>query len=255
MTVRTLVADDEPIARKRLVRLLENEPEAELVAACGSGLEAVEGIRAHAPQLLFLDVQMPGLDGFGVLETLGPSTPPAVVFVTAFDAYAIQAFDANALDYLLKPFDAERFHRAFARARDRLHQPAPGPDSAQITALLAGLQRPRQSAERLAVRAEGRVYFVRVADIDWIETASNYVRLHIGKVIHLLREPLSTLETRLDSGQFLRIHRTTVVNVERLRELQPWFSGEFIAILHDGTRLKVSRGYRDRVARWLGQTL
>ncbi len=255
MSVRTLVADDEPIARKRLVRLLENEPEAELVAACGTGLEAVEAIRAHIPQLLFLDVQMPGLDGFGVLEALGPATPPVVVFVTAFDAYAIQAFDANALDYLLKPFDAERFHRAFARARDRLHEPAGGPDPAAISALIAGLSRPRQSAERLAIRAEGRVYFVRVADIDWIETASNYVRLHTGKTSHLLREPLSTLETRLDPEQFLRIHRTTVVNVERLRELQPWFSGEFIAILHDGTRLKVSRGYRDRVARWLGQTL
>jgi two-component system LytT family response regulator len=255
MTVRTLVADDEPIARKRLVRLLENEPEAELVAACGTGLEAVDAIRAHTPQLLFLDVQMPGLDGFGVLESLGTSIPPAVVFVTAFDAYAIQAFDANALDYLLKPFDADRFHRAFARARDRLHQPTSGAESAQLSALLAGLARPRQSAERLAVRTEGRVYFVRVSDIDWIETASNYVRLHTGKTTHLLREPLSTLETRLDAGQFLRIHRTTVVNVERIRELQPWFSGEFIAILHDGTRLKVSRGYRDRVARWLGQTL
>jgi two-component system LytT family response regulator len=183
------------------------------------------------------------------------SAPPAVVFVTAFDAYAIQAFDANALDYLLKPFDAERFHRAFARARDRVHNATIGPDSTALSALIAGLSRPRQSAERLAIRADGRVYFVRVADIDWIETASNYVRLHTGKTSHLLREPLSTLETRLATEQFLRIHRTTVVNVERLRELQPWFSGEFIAILHDGTRLKVSRGYRDRVARWLGQTL
>jgi two-component system LytT family response regulator len=255
MSVRTLIADDEPIARRRLVRLLENEPEAELVASCGTGLEAVEAIRAHTPHLLFLDVQMPGLDGFGVLESLGPATPPAVVFVTAFDAYAIQAFDANALDYLLKPFDAERFHRAFARARDRVHNATIGPDSTALSALIAGLSRPRQSAERLAIRADGRVYFVRVADIDWIETASNYVRLHTGKTSHLLREPLSTLETRLDPEQFLRIHRTTVVNVERLRELQPWFSGEFIAILHDGTRLKVSRGYRDRVARWLGQTL
>jgi two-component system LytT family response regulator len=198
---------------------------------------------------------MPGLDGFGVLETLGPAAPPAIVFVTAFDTYAVQAFDANALDYLLKPFDADRFHRAFARARERLQNPASGADRASISALIAGLTRPRQSAERLAIRADGRVYFVRVADIDWIETASNYVRLHTGKTFHLLREPLSTLETRLDPDRFLRIHRTTAVNVERLRELQPWFSGEFIAILHDGTRLKVSRGYRDRVARWLGQTL
>lgn len=255
MSVRTLVADDEPLARKRLVRLLENEPEAELVAACGTGLEAVEAVRTHSPQLLFLDVQMPGLDGFGVLESLGAAIPPAVVFVTAFDAYAIQAFEANALDYLLKPFDADRFHRAFVRARDRVRLPAPGPDPEQLGALLATLTRQRPSTERLAIRADGRVYFVRVAEIDWIESASNYVRLHTGKTSHLLREPLSSLEARLDAGQFLRIHRTTVVNVERLRELQPWFSGEFIAILHDGTRLKVSRGYRDRVARWLGQTL
>ncbi len=255
MTVRTLVADDEPIARKRLVRLLQDEPEAELVAACGTGVETLEAARAHLPQLIFLDVQMPGLDGFGVLQSLGPVAPPAVVFVTAFDAYAIQAFEANALDYLLKPFDAERFHRAFARARDRIRQPVPGPDPEQLNALIAGLGRQRQTAERLAIRADGRVYFVRAADVDWIETASNYVRLHTGKTSHLLREPLAALEGRLDPERFLRIHRTTVVNVERLRELQPWFSGEFIAILHDGTRLKVSRGYRDRVARWLGRTL
>jgi two-component system LytT family response regulator len=255
MTVRTLIADDEPIARRRLVRLLEAEPEAELVAACGTGPEAVEAVRVHAPQLLFLDVQMPGLDGFGVLDSLGAAVPPAVVFVTAFDAYAIQAFEASALDYLLKPFDADRFHRAFARARERVRTPTPGPDSEQLGALLASLTPPRPTPDRLAIRAEGRVYFVRVAEIDWIESASNYVRLHTGKAVHLLREPLTSLETRLDPGRFLRIHRTTVVNVERLRELQPWFSGEFIAILHDGTRLKVSRGYRDRVARWLGQTL
>ncbi len=255
MTVRTLVADDEPLARRRLVRLLERESDAELVAACGTGLDAVEAVKRYTPDLLFLDVQMPGMDGFGVLEALGPDIPPAVVFVTAFDAYAIQAFDANALDYLLKPFDADRFHRTFQRAQDRLRRPDSGGAPAQLTALLESLTRQRNTAERLAIRTDGRVYFVRVADIDWIETASNYVRLHSGKASHLLRESMSSLETRLDPERFLRIHRTTVVNVERLRELQPWFSGEFIAILQDGTRLKVSRGYRDRVARWLGQTL
>ena len=255
MSVRTLLVDDEPLARKRLVRLLEQEPEAELVAACGTGLEAVEAVRRHTPDLLFLDVQMPGLDGFGVLEALGEDSPPAVVFVTAFDAYAIQAFEANALDYLLKPFDADRFHRAFQRAEDRLRRPEAGATPPQLAALLESLYRQRTTAERLAIRAEGRVYFVRVADIDWIEAASNYVRLHSGKTSHLLRESLSSLEARLDPERFLRIHRTTIINVERLRELQPWFSGEFIAILQDGTRLKVSRGYRDRVARWLGQSL
>jgi len=253
--VRTLIADDEPLARRRLVRLLDQEPDAELVAACATGLEAIQAVKTHGPDLLFLDVQMPGMDGFGVLESLGAEVPPAVVFVTAFDSYAVQAFEANALDYLLKPFDAERFHRAFERARDRLRRPETARAPEQFTALLESLNRQRTSAERLAIRADGRVYFVRVADIDWIETASNYVRLHSGKTSHLLRESLASLETRLDPDRFLRIHRTTVVNVERLRELQPWFSGEYIAILHDGTRLKVSRGYRDRVARWLGRNL
>jgi two-component system LytT family response regulator len=255
MTVRTLIADDEPLARRRLVRLLEHEPDAELVAACATGPEALEAVKAHEPDLIFLDVQMPGMDGFGVLESLGTQAPRAVVFVTAFDAYAIQAFEANALDYLLKPFDADRFHRAFERARDRLRRPEQAAAPEQLTALLENLTRQRTSAERLAIRADGRVYFVRVSDIDWIETASNYVRLHSGKSSHLLRESLASLETRLNPEQFLRIHRTTVVNIERLRELQPWFSGEYIAILHDGTRLKVSRGYRDRVARWLGRSL
>lgn len=255
MSVRTLVVDDEPLARRRLVRLLEEEPSAELVAACGTGPEAVEAVRRHTPDLLFLDIQMPGLDGFEVLNALGDATPAAVVFVTAFDAFAVQAFEANALDYLLKPFDADRFHRAFRRAEERLRRPEAGSETPRLTALLESLTRQRQATERLVIRAEGRVYFVRVTDIDWIETASNYVRLHCGKTAHLLRESLSSLEARLDTERFLRIHRTTIVNVERLRELQPWFSGEFIAILQDGTRLKVSRGYRDRVARWLGQTL
>ena len=253
MTVRVLVADDEPLARRRLARLLEREPGAELVAACGSGPEALEAVQRLTPDLLFLDVQMPGLDGFGVLEALGPHTPPAVIFVTAFDAYAIQAFEASALDYLLKPFDADRLHRAFQRAEARLRMTDTEGAPAQLLQLLEGLNRQHASAERLAIRADGRVYFVRVQDIDWIETAGNYVRLHTGKASHLLRESLASLETRLDAGRFLRIHRTTIANVEHLKELQPWFSGEFIAIMQDGTRLKVSRGYRDRVARWLGE--
>jgi two-component system, LytTR family, response regulator len=255
MTVRVVVADDEPLARRRLVRLLEEEPDAELVSACANGAEAVEAIRSRAPDVLFLDVQMPALDGFGVLASLRDTPVPAVVFVTAHDSYALQAFEANALDYLLKPFDAERFHRAYLRAKERLRTPAADPKAEKLAELLESLARPRAGADRIAVRSDGKVYFVRAADIDYIEAASNYVRLHTGKTEHLLRESLTSIEGRLDPARFLRIHRTTIINVERIRELQPWFSGEFIAILTDGTRLKVSRGYRDRVSRWLGQSL
>jgi two-component system LytT family response regulator len=255
MTVRVVVADDEPLARRRLVRLLEEEPDAELVSACANGAEAVEAIRLRAPDVLFLDVQMPALDGFGVLASLRDTPVPAVVFVTAHDSYALQAFEANALDYLLKPFDAERFHRAYLRAKERLRTPAADPNAEKLAELLETLARPRAGADRIAVRSDGKVYFVRAADIDYIEAASNYVRLHTGKNEHLLRESLTSIEGRLDPARFLRIHRTTIINVERIRELQPWFSGEFIAILTDGTRLKVSRGYRDRVSRWLGQSL
>jgi len=237
--LRVLVADDEPLGRQRLVRLLEQEPDADLVSVCADGQSARAAIRRHDPDLLFLDVEMPALDGFGVLRELGGSARPAVVFVTAHAHYALRAFDAQALDYLLKPFDEERFHRAYVRARDRL--------AARGTAA-------PEVPERLAVKNDGRVTFVRTADIDWIEAASNYVRLHVGRETHLIRESMAGIEARLSPGRFLRIHRTMIVNLERLRELQPWFSGEYIAILSDGTRLKVSRGYREAVQRWLGQS-
>jgi two-component system LytT family response regulator len=255
MTVRVVVADDEPLARRRLVRLLEEESDAELVSACANGAEAVQAIRAGAPDLLFLDVHMPALDGFGVLEALRDAPPPAVVFVTAHDGYALQAFEANALDYLLKPFDAERFHRAYLRAKERLRIAPPDPNSGKLAELLETLAKPKAGTDRIAIRSDGKVYFVRTSDVDYIEAASNYVRLHTGKTEHLLRESLTSIENRLNGERFLRIHRTTIVNVERIRELQPWFSGEFIAILTDGTRLKVSRGYRERVSHWLGQSL
>ncbi|MFI5210194.1 MAG: LytR/AlgR family response regulator transcription factor, partial [Gemmatimonadales bacterium] len=225
--LRVLVADDEPLGRQRLVRLLEQEPDAELVSVCADGQSARAAIRRHDPDLLFLDVEMPALDGFGVLRELGGGERPAVVFVTAHAHYALRAFDAQALDYLLKPFDEERFHRAYTRARDRL---------------AAHTATPPEVPERLAVKNDGRVTFVRTADIDWIEAASNYVRLHVGRETHLIRESMTGIEARLSPGRFLRIHRTMIVNLDRLRELQPWFSGEYIAILADGTRLKVSRG-------------
>ena len=250
--IRVIVADDEPLGRQRLVRLLEGEEGVELVSVCADGREAVEAIRTHEPDLVFLDVQMPDLDGFGVLSALDEGNLPAVVFVTAHDRYALEAFDANALDYLLKPFDTDRFQRMFARVREHLDRRDPAEDARRLQTLLDRLPR-RSTLERLAVKRDGRVYFLRTADIDWIEAASNYVRLHVGKESHLLRESMNGLAARLDTDRFLRIHRTTIVNVERLRELQPWFSGEYVAILTDGTKLKISRGYRESVVRWLGQ--
>ena len=242
--VSVIVADDEPLGRQRLVRLLEREPDAEIVAVCADGVTALTAVRRHNPDLLFLDVQMPSLDGFGLLREVGGSGRPAVVFVTAHDHYALQAFEANALDYLLKPFDEERFHRAYLKARERLARPAErDPVQAEEGA----------HPDRLAVKREGTVYFVRIADVDWVEAASNYVRLHTGRETHLLRESMTGIGARLDPRRFLRIHRTAIVNVDRIRELQPWFSGEYILILQDGTKLKVSRGYREVITRWLGK--
>jgi two-component system LytT family response regulator len=242
--VSVVVADDEPLGRQRIVRLLAQEPDAHVVAVCADGATALAAVRRHNPDLLFLDVQMPSLDGFSVIRQTSAGGRPAVIFVTAHDQYALQAFDADALDYLLKPFDEERFHRAYVRARERLHRPAePEPAAAD-----EGMH-----PDRLAVKREGTVYFVKIADVDWVEAASNYVRLHTGRETHLLRESMTGIGARLDPRRFLRIHRTAIVNVDRIRELQPWFSGEYIVILQDGTKLKVSRGYRDVVTRWLGK--
>jgi two-component system LytT family response regulator len=242
--VSVIVADDEPLGRQRLVRLLEREPDAQVVAVCADGVTALSAVRRHNPDLLFLDVQMPSLDGFGLLREVGGNGRPAVVFVTAHDHYALQAFEANALDYLLKPFDEERFHRAYLRARERLARPA----EREAPAAEEGAH-----PDRLAVKREGTVYFVKIADVDWVEAASNYVRLHTGRETHLLRESMTGIGARLDPRRFLRIHRTAIVNVDRIRELQPWFSGEYVLILQDGTKLKVSRGYREVITRWLGK--
>ncbi len=241
-----VVADDEPLGRQRLVRLLEREPDAQVVAVCADGATALAAVRRHNPDLLFLDVQMPSLDGFSLLRQTDGKGRPAVVFVTAHDQYALQAFEANALDYLLKPFDEERFHKAYERARERLAGP-PARDTG------AGNGDEGAHPDRLAVKRDGTVYFVKTADVDWVEAASNYVRLHTGRETHLLRESMTGIGARLDPRRFLRIHRTAIVNVDRIRELQPWFSGEYIVILQDGTKLKVSRGYREVITRWLGK--
>jgi two-component system LytT family response regulator len=250
--IRTLIVDDEPLARQRLRALLENEPDIEVIGECAGGKEAVASIRERAPDLVFLDVQMPSPDGFGVIEEVGADRMPAVVFVTAFDRHALRAFEVQALDYLLKPFDRERFGKALNRARAQVERARAGDLGERLTALLDGARAARKPAERLIVKSAGRVVFLRADEVDWVEAAGNYLRLHVGTEVHLLRETMSGLETRLDPDQFLRIHRSTMVNVERIKEIQPLFHGDCVVILRDGTELTLSRGYRSKLERFLG---
>jgi two-component system, LytTR family, response regulator len=247
--LRVLVVDDEPLVRRGLRALLGEESGIELVAEARNGREALALIRAERPDLVFLDVQMPGLSGLGVLEALAPEERPAVVFVTAFDRYAVHAFDLHAVDYLLKPFDEERFRTALGRARERL-RPGTNPGTrAALDALLAELRSaatPGDTPDRLAVREGGRIVLVPVGEIDWIEAADNYVRLHRAGGYHLLRESLARLEQTLDPKRFARIHRSAIVNLSRVRALEPLSGGEYEVILEGGRRLTLSRGYRDR---------
>jgi two-component system LytT family response regulator len=224
-SIRTFVVDDEPLARTSLKILLERDPEIQLAGECGSGAEAIQSIRAMKPDLLFLDVRMPDVDGFEILEALGSAVPPCVVFVTAFDEYAVRAFDADAVDYLLKPFDDQRFAKALARAKESIRQ--------------------HSAAGRLIVRNAGRILFIRISEIDWIEAADYYACLHVSGRSHLLRRTLADLERTLNPSQFCRIHRSTIVNVERVRELRLDYNGEYEVVLLDSTTLRMSRTYRN----------
>ena len=245
MKTRTIVVDDEPLARDRLLKLLRASPEVEVVGEASNGRDAVNLIRTLQPDLVFLDVQMPELDGFGVLAALEENERPAVVFVTAFDKFALKAFDVHAIDYLLKPFDKERFQTALQRALEHLARKQPKEIHDQLSALLNEM-RPAQTSDRLAVKTDGRIVFVKTIDIDWIEAADNYVSLHVGKESHLLRETMTAVEARMPK-QFLRISRSTIVNTERIKELQPLFHGEYAVILRDGTKLTLSRSHRDKL--------
>ena len=249
MKTRTLIVDDELLARERLRQLLLNEPEVEIAGECTDGREAVQTIRQEKPDLIFLDVQMPELDGFGVLQEIGDGPMPVIVFVTAHDKFALRAFEVHAVDYLLKPFDRERFQAALQRALEQVRHRTSGALDQRLSDLLAELKSPAKSKsiERLAVKSGGRVVLLKVEDIDWIEAADNYVELHVGKQSHLLREKLSTLETRLAPEKFVRISRSTIVNVERVKELQSLFRGEYALILQSGERLTLSRSYRDKL--------
>jgi len=253
VSIRALIVDDEPLARQRLRRLLQDEPDVEVTGECADGGEAVAAIRAQRPDLVFLDVQMPVLDGFGVLEALGIENLPAVILVTAYDRYALRAFEYNALDYLLKPFDRDRFRKALERARAHVGSDKQREEAEQLLGAVEEFKGEGKSLDRLVIKSSGRVFFLRVEELDWIEAAGNYVRLHVGKEAHLLRDTMNSLEARLDPKRFLRIHRSTLVNIERIQELQPLFHGDYVVILRDGTQLNLSRGYRQRLQEIFGK--
>jgi len=225
--IRALIVDDEPLARSNIAVLLRKHAEVEIIGECGSGAEALGEIRVARPDLLFLDVQMPECDGFDVLEMLGNDFPPAVIFVTAYDQYALRAFEAGALDYLLKPFDNVRFELAFTRAKQRIW----------------GDSRPGQ-AERIVVKSAGEVSFIKIGDIDWIEAADYYACLHVGSRNHLVRRSLAELEQELDPNQFCRVHRSGIVNLDRVRGLKLHEDGEYEVLLETGARVRLSRRYR-----------
>ena len=251
MNIRTLIVDDEPLARERLRTLLEREEDVEVVGECGDGEEAVGAIQRLAPDLVFLDVQMPAVDGFEVVRRVGAEMP-CVVFATAYDEFALRAFEANALDYLLKPFEGERFRLTLERARTRLAERGGAGLDARVLAMLQGLQPAAEYRDRFVVRTGSRFRVIRAGDVDWVEAADNYVRLHVGKEALLLRETMSELDRVLDPRRFVRIHRSTILNVDRIHTIESWGAGEFLFVLSDGTKLASSRGYRDRLRSVLG---
>ena len=238
--IRALVVDDEQLARRGICVRLERAGGVEVVAECANGGEAVTAIRDLSPDLVFLDVQMPGLDGFGVVESIGPDQMPPVVFVTAYDAHALRAFDVHALDYLLKPIDDERFDTAVDRARRRITERQESAVGRRLAAALAELR-----DSRILIKDRGRVVILNEADVDWVEAEGDYVRVHAGGRGHLLRETMAAMAERLDPIRFARIHRSTIVNVSRIRELKPHPNREYTVVLNDGTRLRLSRSYRD----------
>lgn len=249
MKIRTLIVDDEAHARARIRQLLKDAPDFEIVGECANGRQAVEVAQHEKPDLVFLDVQMPRLTGFGVCEALsaagGPM--PLVIFCTAYDQYALKAFEVHAIDYLLKPFDRERFKKSLDQAREQLRRAKGAPADARLAALLEDLRPGFKKPDRLVFKADGRVIFVRTDAVDWIEADGNYVRLHAGTDAHYLRETLARLEAQLPAGKFMRISRSAIVNLDRVKELQPLFYGDYTVILHDGVRLNMSRGFRSQL--------
>src|SRR5215204_5668602 len=270
--IRAIIGDEEPLARRGIRARLERAGGYTIVAECASGREAIAAIREHAPSVVFLDVQMPGIDGFGVIEQVGADKMPVVIFVTAYDTHALRAFEAHAFDYLLKPIDDVRFATTLERARGRLVEREESEVARRLAALMQDLRPALEAVEggqrrpdtqeavptapnRIVIRDRDRVLFVDVADIDWIGADGDYVRIHTGGKSHLVRDTMAAMEQRLDAASFVRIHRSAIVNVSRIRELRPYSSREYAVILNNGTRLRLSRRYRDRLRGRFGDRL
>jgi len=253
--IRTLVVDDESLARERLCDMLAADPQIQIIAECANGQEAIEAIQLHTPDLVFLDVEMPGIDGFGVREALPPESIPTTIFVTAYDQYAVRAFEVYALDYLLKPFDRERFEKALVRAKTQISSQRTDALSQRILSALEEIKTRPVHLERLVIKMNGHVFFIKAEEIDWLEAEGNYVRLHAGKESYLLRDTISALESQLDPKKFIRVHRSAIVNIDRITELQPWFHGEYRIILTEGVQLTLSRTYREKLHELLGRSL
>jgi two-component system, LytTR family, response regulator len=243
MKLRAMIVDDEPLARERVRTLLAAEPDVTVLAECGSGVEALAAMEQERPDVLFLDVQMPEIDGFQLLQALPPPLP-VVIFVTAFDEHAVRAFDAQALDYLLKPFKPERFRAALARARDQVARQTPAETTRRLMALLEHSPR-AEHLSRIAVRDRNRVRFIKTTDVDWIESSGNYVVVHAGREKHIVRETLAAFEAQLAPREFARLSRSAIVRLDRVQHIEPAFDNEHVVVLADGTRLTMTRGVRE----------
>jgi len=253
--IRTLIVDDEPLGRERISSLLCGDHEVDVIGECADGRQAIAAIEECKPDLVFLDVQMPEVDGFGVVDAICSERMPVIIFVTAYDRYAVKAFEVHALDYLLKSFDRERFAAALRRAKEEIGRLRGGALNERLAGLIEDLQAKKDRLTRLVIKSAGRIVFLRIEEIDWIEAADNYVRVHAGREAHLIRETLQSMEKRLDPAIFLRIHRSSLVNLNRIRELQPIFHGDYAVKLIDGTELTLSRNYREKLLQPLGQFL
>lgn len=244
--IRCLIVDDEVLAREGMRILAQKDTELQVIGECANGVQAVESISQKRPDLVLLDIQMPEMDGFGVLNYLNPEKLPYIIFVTAYDKYAVQAFEVHALDYLLKPVDDERFERAVERAKVMLRTESEWDH--HISGLLKDLESKNPSyLERVIIKEEGRVFFVKTGEIDWIEAKGNYAMVHAGKKSHMIREAMTALENQLNPQKFFRIHRSTIVNIDRVSELQSLFHGDYRVRLQDGTSLLMSRRFRDKL--------
>jgi two-component system, LytTR family, response regulator len=247
-TISALIVDDESLGRDLVRHMLQAHPDIQVAGECADGVKALAAIKRLDPTIVFLDIRMPKVDGIDLLDRLATSSGqhPLIVFITAYEEYAVKAFEAHALDYLLKPFDQERFDQTINRVREHLRQVDEAKLGKSLRGLLDGQLKPKSFADRLVVRESGRIFFVGVAEVDWLEASGNYVALHVGRKTHLVHETMANMVAKLDPAVFVRIHRSTIVNVSRIKEMTPYFNGEYIVVLKDDTELKLSRGYAEK---------